>query len=172
MLRKTKKIFVLTTSFIISLMMIVIYYLAQRSNSPSLSSITKVITWNQTPKTQTDYDTALQQWRNQCLFKPGKYTGYEIRNKLGRTNCKLYSDSNNTVTGIYYGKLCDNVLYYKYYEGWLFDVWVLDRFTFLKYNFFDLISRKDEMTVGSSDDGWIRNDFSGYWDTTPPPIKP
>ncbi|MDV3198424.1 MAG: hypothetical protein Q8888_02065 [Vigna little leaf phytoplasma] len=114
-----------------------------------------------------DYYKRLQQWQAQCLFKPGKYTVFEIRDKLGRSDRTLYSDSKNTVTSFGIERLFADVLYYKYYERWLIDSWVFDAVTFYKSN------RKNEMLVGvSSSDRHCWVDFSGYWDTSPPPTKP
>ncbi|MDV3198462.1 MAG: hypothetical protein Q8888_02315 [Vigna little leaf phytoplasma] len=112
-----------------------------------------------------NYYEQLQSWKNQCYFKPGKYTGFEIRDKLGRSDRRLYSDDSNTVEGVYFERLYRDSLYYKYHQGLFLDKWTFEKYSF-KCNWDDWI------TVGSTKDGFLRVDFSGYWDTTPPPTKP
>ncbi|MGA0447963.1 MAG: hypothetical protein ACLTFB_01150 [Candidatus Phytoplasma pyri] len=124
---------------------------------------------------KNEYQMALQNWKNNCLFRPDKnYTGWEIREKLGRKNKTLYSDTLDSIIGIYYGKIlpdfdddyCNRFykLDYKYRDGnWktlFIDEWKLCN------------KNNNYIFVGTSDDGFINVKFNGYFDTSPPPTKP
>ncbi|MDV3199191.1 MAG: hypothetical protein Q8874_01135 [Sweet potato little leaf phytoplasma] len=166
--------------FIISLTLIVVYYFAQRSKSPSLLLTPKVITWNQTPTTQKDYETALKQWQAQCYFNPGNYTGDEVRKILGRCHRTLYClDGGDIIVSYDDGEThissrvnskqeLNFCLFYDYFANFLVDYMYFSRpgEILLNSKTYDHSPYKAAFTFVYT------LQFKTYCDTLPPPTKP
>ncbi|WP_323847684.1 MAG: hypothetical protein Q2306_02305 [Phytoplasma sp.] len=106
-----------------------------------------------------EYDRKLQVWKNQCYFKPGKYSAFKVREILGRNNTTIYSNGDGYVKlygRLINGEICRSYIYYEYKKGWLFDDWYFN-----------------DILVGVSDDGFLMSVYFGdYFDTTKPPTPP
>ncbi|MGA0447949.1 MAG: hypothetical protein ACLTFB_01080 [Candidatus Phytoplasma pyri] len=118
------------------------------------------------------YEIDLQKWKDQCYFKPGNYSGYKIREILGKSNKTLYCcNSWDRIQGIYFTYISPDrydinryKIFYKYHPG----TW--DRFFIDGWH----VEKEDGnwCSLGTSDDGIINVKFEGYYDTTEPPYYP
>lgn len=134
---------------------------------------------------KSQYYAELQAWKNQCYFQAGKtYTGYKIREKLGRSDRKLYCLNDNDIINnnsyIQNSKInaCQEsinqyTLFYKYITGYIEDAWYFTKYQnenikyFREFN----LSNKNLLSLGVSID-YSNIKFNTYCDTTPPPMKP
>ncbi|NWN45553.1 hypothetical protein [Candidatus Phytoplasma pruni] len=114
---------------------------------------------------EKDYLKALHQWKDQCDFKPHtKYTANEVREKLGRSDGKIYTNSQDYKGIVLKGIIIDDEIkpsadgsiQYKYKKGWFLDDWYFN-----------------DILVGTTDDAFLQSIYSyGYYSNTPPPQPP
>ncbi|WP_049821846.1 hypothetical protein [Candidatus Phytoplasma mali] len=113
-------------------------------------------------KALKQYEINLQNWKNQCIFKPGTHWGWDIRNTLGTSNQYLYS--NDKINFDIYLLLGTKVsrfepskkLLYEYSSGWIESEWYFDK-----------------LVIGQSSlYGNRKVDIKNYLHTTRPPTEP
>ncbi|WP_238055137.1 hypothetical protein [Candidatus Phytoplasma ziziphi] len=181
-----KKTFIFLTITLIFLISVSIYYLIREKEKISNQVVeNKQITWNQNPKTEEEYNIALEQWKNQCCFQSGStYVASTIVSKLGspsktgKLTRELYClDSGNiwvpSLTVAYVNDIPEEQfkLDYCYFKNWTLDVINFTRKGTPYDNSFCGFGGNSPACRLVFDSGWSIK-FDTYCDTTPPPTKP
>ncbi|MFP7699452.1 hypothetical protein, partial [Candidatus Phytoplasma pyri] len=133
------------------------------------------------------YEIDLQNWKDNCLFKPNIYKGVEIKEKLGKNNQELYCLDNGFITNCEIdSNLCNfttkiqpynfnnkYLLYYKYVYHYKYESCYFSKYNFENPSYYVNLNENNPNLLflfGAVNNGDIK--FETYVDTTPPPTKP